>query len=78
MVGYTDYVVYPVVQFILKVHLLLFSEDLGKSINSSNCICIHMPSCNFSTLSCLALCRIGNTEIALNDVYSSIDCCNWQ
>ena len=47
MVGYTDIVVYPVVQFILKVHQLLFSEDLGKNINSSTPICIHMASCNF-------------------------------
>ena len=48
MVGYTDYVVYPVVQFIHKVHQLLFSEDLGKNINSSSCIHFHMASHNFS------------------------------
>ena len=37
MVGCTDYVVYPVVQFILQVHQLLFSEDLDldKKIDSS-------------------------------------------
>ena len=51
MVGYTDYAVYPVVQFIFKAHQLLFSEDLGKKINSSTCIRIHMASCNFSALS---------------------------
>ena len=51
MVGYTDYVVYPVVQFILKVHQLLFSEDLSKNINSSTCKCIHVVSCNFGALS---------------------------
>ena len=52
MVGYTDYVVYRVVQFILKVYQLLFSKDLGKKIyNSSTCIRIHMASRDFSTLS---------------------------
>ena len=65
MVGYTDYVVYPVVQFmqfILKVHQLLFSEDLGKTImiNSSTCICIHIASHNFSA------CRIGDAETVLS------------
>ena len=62
-------------QFILKVHQLLFSEDLGKSINSSTCMRIHMAFRNFSALS-----RTGDTETvlsALNDVASSIDCCNW-
>ena len=51
MVGYTDYVVYPVVRLILKVHQLLFSEDLGKKINSSICIRIHMASGSFIALS---------------------------
>ena len=54
MVGYTDsYVVYPVVQFmqfIRKVHQPLFSENLGKNINSSTFMRIHMASRNFGTL----------------------------
>ena len=50
MVGYTDYIVYPVVQFILKVHWLLFSEYPGKNINSNSSIHIHMASRNFSAL----------------------------
>ena len=37
LISYQDgcYTVYPVVQFILKVHQLLLSEHLGKNINSS-------------------------------------------
>ena len=34
-----------------QVHQLLFSEDLGKNINSSTSIRIHIASRNFSALS---------------------------
>ena len=57
-------------QLILKVYKLLFSEDLGKNINSSTCIHIHMASRNFRL--CLVLCRIGNTETVLFSALNNV------
>ena len=60
MVGYTGYVVYPVVQFILKVHQLIFSEDLLRRLTA---VLVHAFICFLVTKAlCPALGRIGNTE----------------